>query len=33
MIDYIGVSDILRLVTRVGTGAFIERLPPSVSSN
>jgi ornithine cyclodeaminase len=26
MIDYIGVSDILRLVTRIGTGAFIERL-------
>jgi ornithine cyclodeaminase len=26
MIDYIGVSDILRLVARIGTGAFIERL-------
>jgi len=26
MIDYIGVSDILRLVTRIGTGAFIDRL-------
>jgi ornithine cyclodeaminase len=26
VIDYIGVSDILRLVTRIGTGAFIERL-------
>src|SRR3984957_13459928 len=26
MIDYIGVSDILRLVTRLGPGAFIERL-------
>src|SRR5258708_7156727 len=26
MTDYIGVSDILRLVTRIGTGAFIERL-------
>src|SRR5882672_2075814 len=26
MIDYIGVSDILRLVSRIGTGAFIERL-------
>ena len=26
MIDYIGVSDILRLVTRIGTGGFIERL-------
>src|SRR5712672_25927 len=26
MIDYIGVSDILRLVTRISTGAFIERL-------
>src|ERR1700692_2064434 len=26
MIDYIGVSDILRLVTRIGTGAVIERL-------
>ena len=26
VIDYIGVSDILRLVGRLGTGAFIERL-------
>src|SRR5450755_2326301 len=26
MIDYIGVSDMLRLVNRIGTGAFIERL-------
>ena len=26
MIDYIGVSDILRIVGRVGAGAFIERL-------
>jgi ornithine cyclodeaminase len=26
MVDYIGVSDILRMVTRMGTGAFIERL-------
>jgi ornithine cyclodeaminase len=26
MIDYIGVSDLLRLVGRIGTGAFIERL-------
>jgi len=26
MIDYIGVSDILRIVERVGTGAFVERL-------
>jgi len=26
MIDYIGVSDILRLVERIGAGAFIERL-------
>jgi ornithine cyclodeaminase len=26
MIDYIGVSDILRLVDRIGAGAFIERL-------
>jgi len=26
MIDYIGVSDILRLVSRIGTGAFMERL-------
>jgi ornithine cyclodeaminase len=26
MIDFIGVSDILRLVERLGTGAFIERL-------
>src|SRR3984893_13479625 len=26
MIDYIGVSDILRLVDRIGAGAVIERL-------
>src|SRR5258708_9326107 len=30
MIDYIGVSDILRLVTRIGTGAFIERLADEI---
>src|SRR5450631_2513967 len=30
MIDYIGVSDILRLVTRIGTGAFIERLATEI---
>jgi ornithine cyclodeaminase len=30
MIDYIGVSDILRLVGRIGTGAFIERLAAEI---
>jgi ornithine cyclodeaminase len=30
MIDYIGVSDILRMVTRIGTGAFIERLASEI---
>jgi ornithine cyclodeaminase len=30
MIDYIGVSDILRLVNRVGTGAFIQRLADEI---
>lgn len=30
MIDYIGVSDILRLVSRMGTGAFIERLASEI---
>ena len=30
MIDYIGVSDMLRLVGRIGTGAFIERLADEI---
>jgi ornithine cyclodeaminase len=30
MIDYIGVSDLLRLVGRIGTGAFIERLAKEI---
>ena len=30
MIDYIGVSDIQRLVGRIGTGAFIERLATEI---
>ena len=29
MIDYIGVSDILRLVERIGAGAFIDYSPPA----
>ena len=33
MIDYIGVSDILRLVTRIGTGAFIERLANEIEQD
>src|SRR5258708_15098673 len=33
MIDYIGVSDILRLVTRIGTGAFIERLANEIEDD
>jgi ornithine cyclodeaminase len=33
MIDYIGVSDILRLVNRVGTGAFIERLANEIEQD
>src|SRR6202035_4802608 len=33
MIDYIGVSDILRLVTRIGTGAFIERLASEIEQD
>src|SRR5882724_3335930 len=33
MIDYIGVSDILRLVTRIGTGAFIERLAAEIEND
>src|SRR5271166_3104332 len=31
MIDYIGVSDMLRLVSRIGTGAFIERLANEIA--
>ena len=30
MIDYIGVSDMLRLVSRIGSGAFIERLATEI---
>jgi ornithine cyclodeaminase len=33
MIDYIGVSDILRLVGQVGTGAFIERLAGEIEQD
>ena len=33
MIDYIGVSDILRLVNRIGTGAFIERLAHEIEND
>ncbi len=33
MIDYIGVSDILRLVGQVGTGAFIERLAAEIEQD
>ena len=33
MIDYIGVSDILQLVNRVGTGAFIERLANEIEQD
>src|SRR6201996_2652753 len=30
MIDYIGVSDVLRLVNKMGVGAFIERLADEI---
>jgi ornithine cyclodeaminase len=33
MIDYIGVSDILRLVHRLGTGAFIRRLADEIEQD
>jgi ornithine cyclodeaminase len=33
MIDYIGVSDILRLVERMGTGTFIERLAKEIEAD
>ena len=33
MIDYIGVSDILRLVMRVGPGEFIERLASEIEAD
>jgi ornithine cyclodeaminase len=33
MIDYIGVSDILRLVNRLGTGAFIRRLADEIEND
>ena len=33
MIDYIGVSDILRLVHQMGTGIFIERLAGEIESD
>ncbi|HMK87769.1 MAG TPA: ornithine cyclodeaminase [Steroidobacteraceae bacterium] len=33
MINYIGVSDILRLVGKVGTGAFIERLAGEIDQD
>src|SRR6202163_2181682 len=33
MIDYIGVSDILRLVTRIGTGAVIERFANEIEQD
>lgn len=33
MIDYIGVSDILRLVGDIGTGAFIERLAAEIDQD
>jgi ornithine cyclodeaminase len=33
MIDYIGVSDILRIVARMGSGAFIERLANEIEQD
>jgi ornithine cyclodeaminase len=33
VIDYIGVSDILRLVERIGTGTFIERLAKEIEAD
>src|SRR5687768_7010714 len=33
MVDYIGVSDIQRLVHRVGTGEFIERLAREIEAD
>jgi len=33
MIDYIGVSDLLRLVNRIGVGSFIERLADAIEQD